>query len=322
MIIAIICLIGRVNAAEYDELTNDCKGQLLFVTLTGVPVQFVSLSESDSKWQCINLRNGTMQSYDPRKLEVLPLYAEDDDFNIVSFAAGYAMPNSQNFAEHEKYLRVYCSLLKYRGSKRGDKLRKCLESVDLTYRAIQSELAQVTSNRKSAWDSIIDILENDEAGKVIKDAANDGDFQIAFACYCRLRINVMTLIETRVPAVYVKDSRTLLNDLGTEIINAYSNNRDNCNVRVAQFKKSLPDAYGLWEQGTPTNAAGIIQFSQAAFENFQRTLDHSEYTEFAQWGTAMLSVLQLFPVDGVIPKQAIHFDDCLKQYQSKYGQTK
>jgi len=308
-----------VRAAEYNDLSDDCKGQYIFMTGSGTPYTFIRLDKNE-QWLCARLADGKQECLAPQTVSILPLYADSDDFDIIAFTAGYAVPN-RTAPQNEFLLKIHREILKYRSSPRGDKLRQCLNSIEMLCGSVQKELSHLSNGKKSAADNIVALLDNSATERLIDSMLDDSDFQLAFACYLRLRFRIASLIGTRLPSKYSKDVQTILSDIGTEVREAFANNRSSCQARVSQYQAAVPFAHGIWSRSNPVSDGELLQLFLDSFESFQKTLDYSEHTEFPQWGSAMLGVFMLLPNDALISKQAVLFDECLKKYNAKFQQT-
>ncbi len=316
-VVAFLLAIGSLlSAAQFNELSDACKGQYLYYKSSGRLLQFEKLGKS-GQWECIVLDTGKTKDVAANELEILPLYADSDDFDIIAFAAGYALPGSTN-PQQERMLDLYKQLLAHRGSARGDAFRACLLSIDAICTVIARNISALRADGVSAATGVVDTLVESNAQKQIQAMAANSDFLLAIACYLRYRSKVLATIGTALPSHYMADVHTILNDLCKEILDAYANTRVAIAVRNSNFSELFPMMRGGWNRGTPTSVSDLSQLASSAFTSFQKTLEYSEHTEFPQWGAAMLEVLQLVPEDSLAPEKAALFDDCMRKYKEKF----
>lgn len=306
--------------ASYEDLSDECSGQYLYLSNSqdGTPLEFVKLG-TDEKWICKKLNSGKLLNVDPHKVEILPLYADCSDFDIVSFTAGYAIPAPEDAIENERRFNAYRQILRQHVSSRGDSLRACLGKIEI----IVTNIGEIVKDKKGIKvldaDKIRELLDDCEALKMIQNMILDHDFQLAMSCYCRLRIRVLSLLKGKIlPKYYHEDIEKILNDVGEELRKEYTNSRGSCQLRISQFQGCCPNVTGFWCQGSLFSELEIYQFARACFGCYRQTLEFSENLDFPNWGNAMLSVLQLFPKDDLISEQAALFDKCLKNYKTKY----
>lgn len=322
LIIICICLVSfsHVKGAAFDDLSDECCGQYLYLNNNRRTVVLIfSKLGTDNKWICRRLGSGELVNIDPYKVEILPVYTDSDDFDLVSFCAGYAIPPQEKLVENELKFNAFRQILRYHNSPRGDSLRSCLGSIDVVLMHLTEIVRGKQTIGMNEASKIRDILDNSDAIKQIQNFISNLDFQLAISCYCRLRINVLSILKGKaLPHYFREDIERILNDVGLDIRRDYTNNHDNCQLRISQFQACCPHITGFWCQGSLFSELEIYQFGRSCFECFQQTLEYSEKLDFPHWGNAMLSVLQLLPKDELISKQAALFDECLKQYKEKY----
>ena len=186
--------------------------------------------------------------------------------------------------------------------------------------ANRSSCPRNSSNTQSAVaslleDTLVDSLKRENAVKRIQDVCTtENNSFLAFCMYLRYRQVILRLQRTVPSRKIQKELLEHLDQLGTEIREKYLQGRTRNQNRENNFRNVCRNMHGRWEWAPPTNLSDMKPFVDGCYKAWQKTNSLSAYSEFPEWGNAMLEVLQMIQSPALENK----FDTACAEYQ-KYN---
>ena len=165
-------------------------------------------------------------------------------------------------------------------------------------------------------DGLLDSMKSAVAVKRIEDEwkKTDKNFFLAFCMYYKYR-SVILQLQRLVPNQEIqKELAEDIRKLGEDIRKEYVNGRNRNQNRENSFRSVCRGTHGPWEWAPPADLKEMFQFVNSCYHAWQKTHSLSPYSEFPEWGNAMLEVLQMVQSSDSEQK----FDTACAEYQ-KYN---
>lgn len=334
--------------ASFDDLTNDDAGQLIYVPNSGEVLVFqkaLPSKRSLNRWQCVPFHgNGTRVLY-PDECIILNCTEKSLTPEIVAMELVYwscqkdkradafhRIAARMNAPEINKLLDFYANLRNHAKSvyREAMEYRKALNeskrqtAIQLSRPSRGPSCNNYNSNNTPAatQSTVASVLEaglkstlkNTAALKSIQDmAATEKNFFAAFCMFLSYRSSTLNAARL-ISASFRGDLYDEITQAGNEIRIRYQQERNYNKKRENDFKSLCKGRHGRWEYAPPADLNAMYSFVKSCYTAWQKTQNLSPYSEFPEWGNAMLEVLQMIKK----PAWEQKFDTAFAEYQ-KYN---
>ena len=137
---------------------------------------------------------------------------------------------------------------------------------------------------------------------------------VAFCMYLKYRTVILQLRRLVSLPEIQKDLAEDIHKLGEDVREKYLQGRARNQNRENSFRSVCRGTHGPWEWAPPTDLNAMFKFVNSCYRAWQKTHSLSPYSEFPEWGNAMLEVLQMIQSPALEQK----FDTAWAEYQ-KYN---
>lgn len=347
--LCLLCCCGE----NFNAVSDDDAGRLLYWSGSGrnailVFQKRVADTNALPKWQCNFFRdNGSISVY-PNNCHLLNYTEAELTPEIVAMELAYwTCANANGIHAHsywliaakmnspvtnkllffyndlnEHYRSALRAIDKYKTAVRAEKANKQKQSTPV-FRQTCPKSTSNTSNSSNAQSSVADLLEESledslkstVAVKRIQDECDtENNYFLAFCMYLKYRTVILQLRRLVSLPEIQKDLAEDIHKLGEDVREKYLQGRARNQNRENSFRSVCRGTHGPWEWAPPTDLNAMLKFVNSCYRAWQKTHSLSPYSEFPEWGNAMLEVLQMIQSPALEQK----FDTAWAEYQ-KYN---
>lgn len=318
------------SGAKYDALIDDDKGQLLYDTSLETVWVYQKSVAANKRWACTPFRGSTVLNVVPGNCIVLGYNESDLQPDLITMELAY-------WANKDlKLWHAYFLITKKMNSEQTNKVRTFFADLNTFCKSIKdlkgSSSSQGFSSSRSSGNrsnnrspqgssntiasllqgSAKSLIGNSEVVKHIEDASDDGNFFLAFCLYRVLVIRTLrTVSNLRLGSDLYKEFREELMPMGEELRQDFLKTRGNNQNREMIFKKMCSNKHGSWQYASPASLSDMWTRTQNCYAAICKIKSLSPYSEFPDWGNAMLEVLQMIKN----PRWEQQFDRASSEYQ-------
>lgn len=307
--------------AKFNALIDDDKGHLLYDSSLET-VWVYQKSVEGKKWACIPFRgNKVVKNVTPGDCILLNCYEDDLDPDVIVLQLAYWVNrNSRHW--HGYYL-----IAKKMNSEKTNRVRSFFAELSNYCRSLRSMVntlqstgSQVTQSSCASSGTVGQLLQGTfnnmlqgcGAVKHVRDAIKDKNFFLAFCLYRIIWVRALSTIPSYSYSLQLRNSlRNELLVLGEEVRREFLQARGDNQNRELTFKKNCGNKHGGWEYAAPINLSEMWKKTQSCYDAFRKTQSLSPYSEYPDWGSAMLEVLQMIKNQ----KWEQQFDKASSEYQ-------
>ena len=328
-------------AENFQALSDEDAGQLLYHFQTDTVYVFRRCVGETRRWECAPFRGNGSRVLDPVQCRLLD-YAEAEltpEAAAVELAYWTSRKNRfrtecyRQIAEKMNAPATADLLAFYRKLEdHGDDVRretaKYLAGVNTARKREKSPADARGKKRGGSSDdspqddsSALDMLEAgltaavaaDEVVDAFKKFVGEGEkknFLLAFCMYLSYRDETLRAV-SGAPADFRKKLETAISRQGEEIRQKYQQERAGNQNREKIFKRICPGVHGRWEFAPPADIAAMRKFADSCYAAWRKIRTLSPYSEFPEWGSAMLEVMQMIRY----PELERRFDAACAEYR-------
>ena len=303
---------GSILATEADQLGNEDAGQLVFRKKDAQVFVFRKKLKSQ-KWQCSPFRQNGRLSLHPYECIVSDFHEDDlSPENVVIQMIYYGIKSDRN----SRIKAIACrkiaerinapatsAILNFEGI-----LAKDIQAFD---DAIKDFRARGGDDDSTLADALLVIVETGGSITEINNFADkEQNFFLAFSLWklygdwIRMKVSRLNTTTKRLLEREMEKSSSKIIDLYRQQVLAQKK-------RTEDFSKLCPDQHGPWEYAPPKNPREMQKRLNSCFQAWLKLQSSSPFSEFPEWGSAALEVMQMIRSSELEQK----FDTALRNYQ-------
>lgn len=336
------------SGANFDELTDEDAGQLLFNTRSGTVLVFkkrVDRGDKPGYWACTAFRGNRVFNIYPGECSLLNYTEQTLTPEAVAIEYAYwsckrrfianayrqlaekiNAPASNKIiffnTELASYLKTFRSEIdEYKSSVRKAAREQSKSNQTRTVSVFQSCPVGNSNSSASSFTSTVSVgvdllkssLQNAVVVKSFQDIADaDKNFFVAFCMYLRYKYEVSQLFYSLSRSVRGELEPELLQS-GEDIRVKFVQERNYNQAREKAFK-NLCGKHGRWEFAPPADLKVMETFLDSCYLAWQKIQTLSPESEFPEWGNAALEVMQMMRMTALEQK----YDNAYNGYE-KYN---
>lgn len=317
LILLLIAPFCAVFAASSGSLTAEDAGQIVFRKQdAGV---FVFRKNSGKKWLCEPFRENGSEVLSPGECILTEFHEDTLSPEAVAFCFAYFSGRARDRGFSAAYRTMAqrlnapatAHILQFETALRKDE--ESIADEIRTFRKKQPNPIQNTAPvpESSLVDALLVLLETGSSVSVITEILDkEQNFFVAFCLWDRY----LQTVSRRFSGLTADEQRVLNKEIsktGNEILAKYQQHCGTLLKRNTDFKKLCPRKYGPWGYAPPRDFREMRKRIDSCFLAWRKMQSCSAFSEFPDWGSAALEVMQMIRS----PELEQKFDTAYRNYQ-------